>query len=76
MMVMPASGAGVDAQEHTATAEHLAPFVQYEQVIERHDDVLLQCPGVLRAWRKIGREQDALPIQARDALQQMLDLTA
>ena len=44
VVVMTAAVAGVDADEHVAAAEQLAPLAQRMQVVERQLHALLQAP--------------------------------
>ena len=76
VIVMAAAEAGVDAHQHVAAAEQLAPLTQGVNVIDRQVDALLDRPFVFAARREIGREQDAARVDTRHHLHHVLAFAA
>src|SRR5277367_5410163 len=74
MMVMTATGAGINSHENRAVAEQLRPAAQYEKIIDRELQPGFQRPGVFFACSEIRREQQLRTLDLRQCRQHALDL--
>src|SRR6185437_4838209 len=76
MTVMTPPYARVEAQKDTLTVKEFGPCTDAVGIVDRDAHALTQGPGVFGAWRKIGREQDAVGFKSWEFCLDLFDFPA